>query len=165
MPTTDELQTSLTALQALNTALTLRVTELETAFERIRLHTVQRAQIIQLTRTLELEARTAVQAARVTGNELLAVQRRLNDVSAAILDLTDSFIINEEPTGTKDSSNKDFVTANPYKAGSLTVYLNNSTTFTDAYYTESDPTTGAFRLDVAPDAADALRVSYILAGS
>ena len=171
MPTTDELETRLNALtttvNTINTnltALTTRVTTLETDFAVIRKHTVQRANIIALTRTLETEVQAAVQSYTNTAQDLESLSRSIDDIRVLLLNTTDSFISNETPTGDVDSSNRDFVTVNPYKEGSLTVYINNQV-MTNAFYTESGPSTGAFKLDVAPQTNDAIRVSYIIAES
>lgn len=165
MPTNDELQASIVELRADNTALTDRVKVLEDTIAVVQRHTIQRSQVTQLTKTLMVSVAEAVQRSNLASEKVDLLDRANDDTRALLLGLTDSLIANEEPTGTIDSSNRDFTTNNPYKAGSLIVYLNNATVFTDAYYTETDPDAGAFKLAVAPDTGDAIRVSYIIADS
>ena len=76
---------------------------------------------------------------------------------------TSSLVIKGDVVGTKDGTNMAFSTGVPYIAGTLVPYWNGTPQF--AGVVETNPATGAFTLDVAPAAADTLKVYFHVANT
>lgn len=75
---------------------------------------------------------------------------------------SNSFVMNEVPTGSVNSSNTTFVTGSNYIAGSLEVYINGLKQAA-AHVTETTPSSGTFDLDVAPTTGDVVDCTYQVA--
>lgn len=76
-----------------------------------------------------------------------------------VLTGTNSFVFNEVPSGSVNSSNTAFTTAGDYITGTLEVYINGLKQ-ANAHITATDPGAGTFSLDVAPTTGDIVEVCY-----
>lgn len=71
-----------------------------------------------------------------------------------------SFVFNETPSGSVNSSNTVFTCAGSYIGGSPTVVLNGLVQRITTDYTETSPSAGTFTMTTAPTTGDSIRVSY-----
>ena len=73
----------------------------------------------------------------------------------------ESFVRNEIPTPAPDGAETVFTVANPYEAGSLRVFRDQSVLLGGGGYDFTETTSTTFTLASAPDADEVLWVCYI----
>lgn len=95
--------------------------------------------------------------APATGSVLLATYGTTN---STFINGSNSIVTDETPSGTVNSSNTSFTTAQAYIGGSLQVYVNGLRQKTGTHFTETTPTSGTFTMSDAPITGDILTVSY-----
>lgn len=84
-----------------------------------------------------------------------------SDVTDDLGGTPDDRITGETPTPLPDGAETDFVLINPYKSGSLLVYV-DGIAIPEGQVTETDPIAGEFTLGWAPDADERITVTYIV---
>lgn len=73
---------------------------------------------------------------------------------------SNSLVTDQTPTGTVNSANTTFTTAQSYIPGSLQVFINGSKQKRITHFTETSPGTGSFTMSDAPLTGDDIMVSY-----
>jgi hypothetical protein len=100
-----------------------------------------------------------MQYAPATGDVLLVDYETTN--TTRFVQGTNSYIVQETPTGLVNSSNTLYTTSQvKYVANTLEVYINGLLQSKTTDYTETSPGSGTFTMVVAPTTGDDLRVAY-----
>lgn len=80
--------------------------------------------------------------------------------SLAGKDVSD-MVTGETPSGSVNGSNTSYTTSNGYVSGTLQVWINGLLQKPSDHYSETNPSSGTFSMDEAPESGDNILVAYI----